>query len=617
MTRQLNIALIAMPFASTRLPSIQLGLLKSIARSAGHRVTVHYPNIRFARELGWERYEMLCEQDCRLLGEWLFSRAAFGDAAPDAEAYLAQQDVTGACARLGLTVDDLVELREVTIPRFIEAEVGAIDCGSCDLVGFTSMFEQTCAAVAMARAIRERHPQVRTLFGGANFDGEMGPELIRSIDSIGAVIVGEADHVFPCFLEALASGRDPDGLPGVVFRRNGTIVDNGRPARVEEMSALPVPDYDDFFFASSINGAPREIAGKWIFVPFESARGCWWGAKSHCTFCGLNSLGMAYRSKPPERVLEELDVLSSKYGPSPFFAVDNILDHRYIDAVFGELHRRQVDYEFWYEVKANLRPEQIRDLARGGLRWAQPGIESLSTHVLQLMRKGSTSITNIAFLKWAHYYGIRVAWNVLYGFPGETAADYDAQVELMRRIPHLPPPDDHGRIRMDRFSPYFNTPEEWGLGGVRPDPAYGAVYPAGVDHARIAYYFRFDDPNRLPDATYGAMTSVIGRWQEAWSNGSRPSLTYTRGANAIRFADRRDPSRPQHHYFGAIESAAYPFLGHAPATASGVAEHVRSAGIAADAESVDAALARLLDAQLLWSEGERLYALALPANRHR
>ncbi len=44
-----------------------------------------------------------------------------------------------------------------------------------------------------------------------------------------------------------------------------------------------------------------------IFVPYETSRGCWWGQKKHCTFCGLNPLGMNYRAKSPERAVEIID----------------------------------------------------------------------------------------------------------------------------------------------------------------------------------------------------------------------------------------------------------------------------------------------------------------------
>ena len=72
------------------------------------------------------------------------------------------------------------------------------------------------------------------------------------------------------------------------------------------LAELPIPDYDDYF--EELQGSLYRAA---ILpgLPVEMSRGCWWGQKSHCTFCGLNGGGMNYRSKAPEQVLEEIDAL--------------------------------------------------------------------------------------------------------------------------------------------------------------------------------------------------------------------------------------------------------------------------------------------------------------------
>ena len=47
------------------------------------------------------------------------------------------------------------------------------------------------------------------------------------------------------------------------------------------------------------------------------------------------------------------------------------------------------------------------------MRRIQPGIESLSDHVLKLMRKGTTALQNIQLLKWCREYGVQPEWNLL------------------------------------------------------------------------------------------------------------------------------------------------------------------------------------------------------------
>src|ERR1041385_1751721 len=85
----------------------------------------------------------------------------------------------------------------------------------------------------------------------------------------------------------------------------------------------------------------------------------------------------------------------------------------------------------------------------------QPGIESLSTRLLQLMHKGTTAIQNLALLKWSREQGISLAWNQLCGIPGESQSDYDDQIALIEQIPHFNPPDGPNPVRLDRYSPYF------------------------------------------------------------------------------------------------------------------------------------------------------------------
>jgi ribosomal peptide maturation radical SAM protein 1 len=618
-TTRRSALLISMPFGSTRMPSIQVGLLTALAKAHGWQGDGLYCNVLFARRFGWERYEVVCEQRFRLLGEWLFSRAAFGEHALPERLFLEHSDLPAIEHDLGLSTEELLDWRNRLIPEFIDDLARQAHWSEVALAGFTSMFEQTCASLALARALKRCHPALLTVFGGANFDGGMGAELLRRLDWMDCVIAGEAEQAFPALLKQLAGEAPPAPVAGVLWRRPGAQFADlppaaSRAATTLAMDAVPTPDYHAYFRTVLQAGAPRQVHGRWTFVPFESARGCWWGETSHCTFCGLNATGMAYRRKSSARVLAELDELAHQYGAHPFFAVDNILDHRYIDEVFGVLEQREIDYSFWYELKANLKPEQIRKLSRGGLVWAQPGIETLSTAVLKLMRKGSSSFINLRFLKWAHYYGIRVAWNVLYGFPGETVEDYGSMTQLMQRLAHLPPPDDCGAIRMDRFSPYHNTPQQWGLDRVRPDPRYAMVYPEPIRAAEIAYYFDFDNPARLPDQTYAPLRQLITHWQRTWADISpHPVLTYTRTTAQIRFLDTRAGGEPAHAFFGPLASALYPLIGRSHHSPAALHTLLSEQGICASAAEIDAALADLEQDALIWREDELVFGLALPA----
>ena len=266
-----------------------------------------------------------------------------------------------------------------------------------------------------------------TVFGGANFDGEMGPELVRTVDCIDVAVIGEGEQAFPRLLSVLAAGGSLDLVPGLARRQDGQVKVTTPVPPADRLDDLPAPDYDEYFQHAEELGLLPRAGRRNVWLPIETARGCWWGAKHHCTFCGLNGTTMHYRSKSPERVLDELAAQARRYRSFRFEAVDNILDMAYFVKLFPVLAENETGYEIFYEVKANLSRAQLKLMAQAGITHIQPGIESLSSNVLRLMRKGVRAVQNVNLLRWARYYGIHVEWNLLWGFPGETEQDYADQ----------------------------------------------------------------------------------------------------------------------------------------------------------------------------------------------
>lgn len=613
-----RIALVNMPFALADRPSIQCGLLKAALARAGHQVDVYYLNLELAAELGAERYEKVAAlRSDQFLGEWLFSVAAFGPRSDEADYRAACPGVDHTCDELGLSFDDLCRLRNVTLPALIERWATETDWSGYAAVGFTSTFEQNTPAFALARAIKARHSQVVTMFGGANFDGDMGPEYARAFPWIDYVVVGEGDEALPALVERIVRGVPGVGIAGVVGRLDGAVVEGGQAPAVRALDRLPDPDYDDYFATLFRLGHEKVVGEHRPLLLFESARGCWWGQKHHCTFCGLNANGMAFRSKPPQRVRDELRRLARRYQIVNFEAVDNIIDMRYLDELCRPLSEEHYDYQIFYEVKANLTRAQLRTMARAGINSIQPGIESLNTHILTLMRKGTTMLRNLRLLKWAYYYGMRVGWNLLTGFPGEHRADYEAQERLLPLLWHLPPPKGCGPIWLERFSPYYADPS-FPVRNVEPRLAYRFIYPEGqIDLRKIAYFFDYEMDDVLPVETYEPLSALVDEWQARWKEPSRPLLVYQRAPDWLQVIDRRDPAAARAHALNGIEAAAYEYCGDTDHSPDRVAAHLRTThGATLDAAAVEAMLRRFCELGLMAEDEGHFLSLALPVNAH-
>lgn len=368
----------------------------------------------------------------------------------------------------------------------------------------------------------------------------MGLELVRSVDCVDLAVLGEGDTAFPRLLDALAEEVDPGGIPGVARRVGGEVVATLPAPPHARLDDLPTPDYTEYFTRAARLGLPTDH----IALPFESARGCWWGAKHHCTFCGLNGTTMRFRAKSPERVLEELDHQSRRYRTYRFDAVDNILDPGYLRTLLPAIADNSRDYEIFYEVKANLTRPQLKALAVAGVARLQPGLESLSSAVLSLMDKGVRAAQNVNLLRWARYYGITVGWNILWGFPGETLEDYATQAAAIPHLVHLQPPASADRVWLERFSPLFTDPSvRWRT----PEASYRHVYPAAVDLERVAYFFDYVLANVPDPATYDALRRAVAGWVRAWTD-RPPVLIYRAAPGFLQIYDGRPEWQGTHTF---------------------------------------------------------------------
>jgi ribosomal peptide maturation radical SAM protein 1 len=380
---------------------------------------------------------------------------------------------------------------------------------------------------------------------------------------------------------------------------------------IQNLDALPYPDFDDYFAELAASQTCRERA---IHVIIETSRGCWWGAKHHCTFCGLNGDTMAFRSKSPHRAYDEIITLARKHGMQRVAFVDNILDMRYIDTLFPQLADNGMKLELFYEVKSNLRYDQVVKLHRGGMRQIQPGIENFSNEVLKLMEKGVSGLQNIQLMRWCEEVGIECIWNVLGGFPGESPSEYQRIAEMASLLLHLQPPISCGQIRLDRFSPFHTRSEKFGFRNIRPARGYFYVFPLGRrELQRLAYFFDFDyGDGREPQSYMEPICEVTRRWWNAKTATEPAKLdAWFYSNDQARISDTRDSSAP---YERELDGLPARLLFHCD-TAATIDNLVRRADLADSAAEIETTLKQLCDDRLML-EDEQHY-LSLPVFRQR
>jgi ribosomal peptide maturation radical SAM protein 1 len=552
------------PFGALAFPSIGLSLLKSSLESAGIGCDVRYLNYDFLDMLpgpAGERmaaFDRLSRRSDYSVGDWMFNGELFDPAVVEElderfRAFLTAQREDDDMLRSCFEVKGIV-------PAFLDQVMADIPWERYDVVGLHSIFNQTTACVALAQRIKRLDPNIHTLFGGPGAGGDLGRAVVSGFAEIDHAVQGEADRTIVPLVQRLRSGEDFTRLPGLIHRLAADdppeVIANPVDI-VTDLDALPIPDYSDFFARFEGRGYDWGVD---VFVPIENARGCWWGQRHHCTFCGLNTDSMTFRHKSADRVLDELRTQYERFGIERFACVDTILDTSYYRTLLPALRDGDLNLQVFYEIKANVKREQVKLLADAGLTLLQPGLEHLSTDVLRIMRKGTSYRQNVCLLKWARERDITLFWAILYGFPGETLDHYRQIADRIPSLVHLFPPKALVRVRVDRFSPLFFEPEHLGLSRIYPADAYRHVYPFDDEKlAGFAYHFQGDYADRDPHLN-AQIEELVGDLVRDWNerffvHGAR--LDAVEGTRRTLIRDTRGLGAPHHYVLEGLPRRIY------------------------------------------------------------
>jgi len=513
--------LIVPPFGGVDRPSLATHLLQACAERAGFRTPVFYANMALASLMGDGEYAAVCfGATSALLGErffssWAYGLPPFGRDDPTIETSITDlSSNTDSPGKVTLSPEGFRQF-ERSIGGWIEEVAAAIVAAGYRIVGCSTTFEQTAASIAILNAVKSLSPGTITILGGANCEGEMAEGILTLGAKVDYVFSGESEQTFPQFLRDIAAGNRPSAK-----------IIAGSPCR--DMDSLPLPDYSEYFTQRDkfIPGS-LYATGDQLWMPYEGSRGCWWGEKHHCTFCGINGEGMQFRQRSPDRVIADLRTLSERHGFRRICMTDNIMPYTYFRTLIPRLGEEVPGLHIFYEQKANLTLAQVAALKKAGIAAIQPGIEALSTGLLQLIDKGVKARQNIAVLRYARAVGVDMSWNLLYAFPGDREEWYRETISMIPYLRHLAAPSGPCHLSVDRFSPYFFASAKYGVENVRPMISYYSVLPDHADVHKVAYHFFADyqSGSAKNAALVKEFEQAVQDWSKAWESADGEDAT--------------------------------------------------------------------------------------------
>lgn len=255
------------------------------------------------------------------------------------------------------------------------------------------------------------------------------------------ILIGEGELTLAELLGRLTGQNDTplEAILGLAYQAGGQLRRNPRRPDIQDLDALPFPAWDLVDVARY-----RRIwqaRHGYYSVNMVTTRGC----PYHCNWCAKPIWGQRYHSRSPENVAAELKWLRATLQPDHIWFVDDIMGlkprwwQRFADAVEAEGIR--TPFKCLTRADLVLRSEQeVAALARAGCDIVWMGAESGSQKILNAMEKGTTVEQIYAAAKRLHAVGVKVAFFLQFGYPGETREDIERTLQMVRDCR----PDDIG-----------------------------------------------------------------------------------------------------------------------------------------------------------------------------
>lgn len=201
-----------------------------------------------------------------------------------------------------------IMLKEFTINESLSAIAGEIFEYKADIICFSCYIWNISQILEVIRDLRLILPKVRFVLGGPEVSFET-QDLMHNNPELDAVVQGEGETAFLELLQSWKAGREPDNIPGIVWRCRNKIISNPERSPLRDLDKLPDPYLIE-----------EQLENRLVYV--ETSRGC----PFSCLYC-LSSVESGVRFFEPElfrRIFRRL----LKYGAGTIKFVDRTFNVR-------------------------------------------------------------------------------------------------------------------------------------------------------------------------------------------------------------------------------------------------------------------------------------------------
>lgn len=255
-----------------------------------------------------------------------------------------------------------------------------------DLVGMGVYSTSSNSVIRTVRIIKNLDNTIITVLGGPQVTAL--PSLYAHDEDVDFVVIGEGEYTLLELVQELT--RPSPGfnkIDGLAFMENNEYRQTHPRALVENLDDLPMPAYH--LLPMDIIQEKKESHFKCPFICVVTSRGCAY----KCHFCPQwRPYNGRYRARSPGLVVDELELLSTKYNIEVVEFTENLMNstsERMRDFVRLMLERKvKMKWGVVPRSDGMVRDRDILpEMVQAGLLYIFTGIESYSQEILDIEEK--------------------------------------------------------------------------------------------------------------------------------------------------------------------------------------------------------------------------------------
>ncbi|MCK4326621.1 radical SAM protein, partial [bacterium] len=307
-----------------------------------------------------------------------------------------------------------------------------------DFIGIGAPFSNHANIIReLSKEIKNIYPKIPIVIGGTY--ASTSPEDILTTD-VDYAICGEGEVP----LAQLLSGRSPDKIKGLAYKRNSEVITSGRAEVIEDLDEIPFPARDVFHYNRVLDsiGPARIRVGTDIIesesrgIPIITSRGC----PYDCTFCSVHFVhGYKWRFRSADNVIKEIIEVKEKYNVTDLSIIDDHLTAKH-DRLVQILDRLiKLDLGIRWSTPNGVRLEHLDEeiltkMKKAGAVSVVLGIQSGDPKMLKIMRTKLDLRKAEKTVEICSRIGLEMAAFFIIGHPGEDRASFRKTIRYGQRL---------------------------------------------------------------------------------------------------------------------------------------------------------------------------------------